>query len=256
VQPLFFTFKVMCLVALAWKVHPDFPLLISANRDEFFHRPTLPIHLWEEGFYAGKDLQGGGTWMGFHPDGKWALLTNYRDFTQKREAKISRGKLITDFLANSISPENYLDEVWEKHTEFDGFNLLVSDGDELFYLSNYGKEPLKIQPGIHGLSNGLLNDPWPKTVLAKRQLEEVLSAPDQLLSILKSEEKYQEELLPKTGASLEMEIDLSAQLIRMPPSYGTVSTSAVIRGKSGKTLIRERSFAWDHSIFEDNEVQF
>ncbi len=248
----------MCLVAFAWKIHPGFPLLISANRDEFFHRPTLPLHRWEEGFYAGKDLQGGGTWMGFHPDGKWAFLTNYRDFTQKREAKISRGKLITDFLINSISPKNYLDQVWEKHAEFDGFNLMVSDGDRLYYYSNYGKEPMEIQPGIHGLSNGLLNDPWPKTDLAKKQLEEILTmpAPDKLLSILKSEEKYPAELLPNTGVDPKMEQDLSAQLIRMPPSYGTVSASAVLRNKQGKTLIRERSFAWDHTIFKDQEVEF
>lgn len=257
-QPLFFTFKIMCLVAFAWKVHPDFPLLISANRDEFFHRPTLPLHRWEEGFYAGKDLQGGGTWMGFHPDGKWALLTNYRNFNQKREAKISRGKLITDFLVNSISPENYLGQVWEKHAEFDGFNLMVSDGDRLYYFSNYGKEPMEIQPGIHGLSNGLLNDPWPKTELAKRQLEDVIPTPepDKLLSILKSKEKYPTEQLPQTGVDPKTEQDLSAQLIRMSPNYGTVSASAVLRNNQGLTLIRERSFAWDHAIFKDQEVQF
>ena len=177
---------------------------------------------------------------------------------QKRNSKISRVKLVADFLESALSPENYLDKIWEERHHLDGFNLLVSDGDRIYYASNYGESPTEVLPGIHGLSNGLLNDPWPKTELAKKQLEEVLSAPapDQLLSILKSEEKYQEKLLPKTGASLEMEIDLSAQLIRMPPSYGTVSASAVIRDKSGKTLIRERSFAWDHSIFEDNEVQF
>ncbi len=86
----FFTFISMCLVALAWKVHPEFPLLLSANRDEFFNRPTAQIHRWDEGFFAGKDLQAGGNWMGFHPDGKWAVLTNYRDFTQGRNPKISR----------------------------------------------------------------------------------------------------------------------------------------------------------------------
>lgn len=248
----------MCLVALAWQVHPDYPLLIAANRDEFFHRPTLPLHRWDEGFFAGKDLKACGTWMGFHPDGKWALLTNYRDFTQKREAKISRVKLITDFLINPISPENYLDQIWERHAEFDGFNLMVSDGESLFYYSNYGKEPVKIQPGIHGLSNGLLNDPWPKTELAKRQLEEVITkpSPDQLLSILKSEEKYPAELLPNTGVDPKKEQDLSAQLIRMPPSYGTVSASAVLRDKQGQTLIRERSFSWNHAIFKDQKVQF
>lgn len=248
----------MCLVALSWKVHPDFPLLISANRDEFFHRPTLSMHRWEEGFYAGKDLQGGGTWMGFHPAGKWALLTNYRDFTQKRQAKISRGVLVSDFLTSAISPENYLDQVWEKKAEFDGFNLLVSDGDRLFYMSNYGNGLMEIQPGIHGLSNGLLNDPWPKTELAKYQLQSSLKSPspEQLLAILKSKEKYPEELLPNTGIPKETEIELSSQLIRMPPNYGTVSSTAVVKDKNGKTLIRERSFAWDPANFKDEEVQF
>lgn len=248
----------MCLVALAWQVHPDYPLLIAANRDEFFHRPTTPLHRWEEGFYAGKDLQGGGTWMGFHPDGKWALLTNYRDFNQKSKAKITRGKLVSDFLTSTFSPENYLDQVWERGSEFDGFNLLVSDGNRLFYFSNFGNEPKEIPAGIHGLSNGLLNEPWPKTELAKRQVKEILKnpSPDLLLSILKSEEKYPKELLPQTGVPIQTEIDLSAQLIRMTPDYGTVSSAAVLRSKQGSTVIRERSFSWDYSIFADKEVQF
>lgn len=248
----------MCLVALAWKVHSDFPLMISANRDEFFHRPTLQLHQWEEGIYAGRDLRAGGTWMGFHPDGKWAILTNYRDFTQKRRARATRGILVTNFLTSALSPENYLDQIWEKQDEFDGFNLLISDGDHLFYLSNYGNGPTEIGPGIHGLSNGLLNDPWPKTELAKTQLQEVLSkpAPDKLLSILKSEEKYPDELLPNTGVPQETEKDLSPQLIRMPPNYGTVSASAIVRDKIGKTVIQERSFAWEPTNFNDREVQF
>jgi uncharacterized protein with NRDE domain len=265
-QPIFFTFNLMCLVAFAWKVHPDFPLLLSANRDEFFQRPTQPLHLWKEGFYGGKDLQAGGTWMGFHPNGKWALLTNFRDFHQKKQAKISRGKLVSDFLSSTLSPENYLDKIQEKSIEFDGFNLLVSDGNSLFYYSNYGKGPTELHAGIHGLSNGLLNDPWPKTELAKKQIQETLHEPidgpkdgpkdEQLLSILKSGEKYPEELLPKTGVSREMEIDLSAQLIRIPPGYGTVSASAVLRNKQGSTLIRERSFAWETVNFRDTVIQF
>lgn len=248
----------MCLVAIAYKVHPDYPLLISANRDEFFQRPTLPLHLWEEGFYAGKDLQGGGTWMGFHPDGKWAILTNYRDFHQKKQAKITRGKLVSDFLTSTLSPENYLDRVKENSADFDGFNLLVSDGNRLFYYSNYGKEPSELPEGIYGLSNGLLNDPWPKTQLAKKQIQDSLLEPsaERLLSILKSEEKYPENLLPKTGVSTEMEVDLSAQLIRIPPSYGTVSTSAVLRNNQGLTIVKERTFEWELATFKDTEVQF
>ena len=93
----------MCLVAFSWKVLPEFPLLISANRDEFFDRPTAPLHQWESGIYAGKDLRSGGTWMGFHPGGKWAFLTNYRDFTHPKSGKISRGKLVVDFLESTVS---------------------------------------------------------------------------------------------------------------------------------------------------------
>lgn len=248
----------MCLVAIAWKVHPDYPLLISANRDEFFDRPTSPLHQWEEGLFAGKDLKGGGTWMGFHPNGKWALLTNYRDFTQNREAHISRGKLVTDFLLSPLSPENYLDQVWEMRNQYDGFNLLISEGDRLYYLSNYGVGPEEVEAGIHGLSNGLINEPWPKTELAKKQLGSVLSNPDSgsLLSILKSQEKYPWKLLPQTGVPKETEENLSAQLIRMPPNYGTVSASAVLRDKTGETQITERRFGWDSSQFSETLVKF
>lgn len=248
----------MCLVAFAWKVHPDFPLLISANRDEFFDRPTAPLHQWPEDFYAGKDLKAGGTWMGFHPNGRWALLTNFRDFSQRRTARHSRGKLVSDYLSSLISIEDYLDQIWNTRSEFEGFNLLVGEGNRLMYLSNYGDGPQEIKPGIHGLSNGLINADWPKITLAKTQLQNQLSNPNlkDLLGILKSQEKYPLELLPKTGVPPEKERELSAQLIRMAPNYGTVSSAAVIQDQAGKTFIRERRFKWDSGIFEDTQVQF
>ena len=249
----------MCLVAFGWKANPDFPLIISANRDEVFQRPTARLHQWGSGIYAGKDLQGGGTWMGFHPTGKWALLTNYRDFSIKRNPKSSRGKLVTDFLDSDLSPENYLDEIWEKRDHFDGFNLLVSDGDRLYYGSNYGNSPVEILPGVHGLSNGLINDPWPKTELAKNQLISFLKEKPQterLLQTLKSTKTYPRETLPNTGAPLPLEIGLSAQLVRISPDYGTVSSAAVLRNKSGFTQIQERTFDWDYHTFSDTHIQF
>ncbi|TDQ14631.1 uncharacterized protein with NRDE domain [Algoriphagus boseongensis] len=249
----------MCLVAFSWKSHEDYPLIISANRDEFFHRPTSPLHQWENWIFGGKDLLGGGTWMGFHPNGKWALVTNYRDFSRREKGTISRGKLVLDFLENEISPEAYLDQLESKKKLFDGFNLLVSDGDELFYSSNYGNGPQKIQPGIHGLSNGLLNDPWPKTELAKSQLNKLADqnpTTESLLKILKSRETFPLEALPKTGISEEKEIQLSAQLIRMEPKYGTVSASAVLRGKDGFTQLKERSFDWDFRNYSDKSFSF
>ncbi|OOG69536.1 NRDE family protein [Algoriphagus sp. A40] len=249
----------MCLVAFSWKVNPEYPLLISANRDEFFDRPSAPLHQWENGIFAGKDLKGGGTWMGFHPDGRWALVTNFRDFTKKQNGIISRGKLVLDFLVTNISPQDYLDQLMAYRDQFDGYNLLASDGDQLFYYSNYGKDPVEIPPGIHGLSNGLINDPWPKTELAKIQLQGLESgniSPDQLIQFLKSTETHSLDKLPKTGVSPEMEIQLSAQLIRMEPNYGTVSAAGVLRDKTGFTQFKERSFDWDFQSYHDKSISF
>lgn len=249
----------MCLVAFSWRTHPEYPLIISTNRDEFFERPTQAMHIWESGFYAGKDLKSGGTWMGFHPNGRWSLLTNYRDFPNPRNAKISRGKLVQDWLENDSSAEEYLKEIQKNQDQYDGFNLLVSDGEKLFYLSNYSPDIQEVQPGIYGLSNGLLNDPWPKVELAQQQLEQLIKtefSTNDLLNILKSKETYPPEKLPKTGIPTEMETSLSAQLIRMPGKYGTVSAAAVVQHKSGLVELKQRSFQWKPEIFQDLDFQF
>lgn len=247
----------MCLVAFSWRVHPHYPLLISANRDEFFDRPTQFLHRWDSGITAGKDLRGGGTWMGFHPNGNWALLTNFRDFHRPRKGEISRGKLVENFLLGSMPPDGYLKVISKEKDRYEGFNLLVSDGKKLFYFSNYGKEVVEIPPGIHGLSNGLFNEPWPKVTLAKKQLAELDRANEKsLLDILKSPETYPLELLPKTGASAQMEIELSAQMIRLAPNYGTVSATAVIQNQTGITQITERTYHWNPEIYSDQKISF
>lgn len=249
----------MCLVAISWKNHPDYPLIIRANRDEFFERPSEKIHQWKSGFYGGKDLKSGGTWMGFHPNGRWSLLTNYRDFNQAKNAKISRGKLVSDFLESLVSPREYLESVKANQTDYDGFNLLVSDGKQLLYFSNFGEDILEVPVGIHGLSNGLLNDPWPKSVLAKKQLnEEINNIPktESLLSILTSKETFPIQKLPDTGVPKEMEIGLSSQFIRLGSDYGTVSSSALVLKKSGDVTFKERSFEWDSSKFTDETYRF
>ena len=249
----------MCLVAFSWKTHPAYPLVISANRDEFFDRPSQPLHQWESGFYGGKDLLSGGTWLGYHPNGRWSLLTNYRDFHHSRSAKISRGKLVQSWLESHVPPEDYLRAIQGNQEQYDGFNLLVSDGERLFYLSNYAADILELKPGIYGLSNGLLNEPWPKSELGKSQLERMLKtdfSTTDLLHILKSRETYSEKNLPKTGVPLEMEKALSAQLIRMGENYGTVSASAVVQHTSGLVQMKQRSFQWKPEIYTDVEIQF
>jgi uncharacterized protein with NRDE domain len=186
-------------------------------------------------------------------------LTNYRDFTQTRKAEISRGKLVQNFLEESHSPEAYLEIVYKEKDCYEGFNLLVSDGKELYYFSNYDEDIKKVEPEIHGLSNGLMNDPWPKVELAKSQLTKVLVSEinhENLLEILKSTESHPLEILPKTGVSEQMEIGLSPQLIRLSPNYGTVSSTAVIQNWKGKTQITERTFQWDFSNFTDQSIRF
>jgi uncharacterized protein with NRDE domain len=152
-----------------------------------------------------------------------------------------------------------LETVFKEKDKYEGFNLLVSDGTKLFYLSNYETDIQEIGPGIHGLSNGLINDPWPKVNLAKHQLTEVLSTEvtdENLLEILKSTEAHRLEILPKTGVSEQMEIGLSPQLIRLNPNYGTVSSTAVIQNRQGEIRITERTFDWDYSNFTDQSIQF
>lgn len=249
----------MCLVAFSWKNHPEYPLIISANRDEFFDRPSEKMHLWYSGFYAGKDLRSGGTWMGIHPNGRWSLLTNYRDFSIARNAKISRGKLVQDWLESTISTEEYLKGIQKFQDQYDGFNLLISDGYKLFYLSNYSPEILELKPGIYGLSNALINDPWPKVELAKSQLEHLIKSDfsmSDLLSILKSKETFPQETLPKTGVPPEMESSLSAQLIRMSGNYGTVSAAALVQDKSGLVQLKQRSYQWKPEQYSDLDFQF
>lgn len=217
------------------------------------------MHLWRGGFYGGKDLRSGGTWMGFHPNGRWSLLTNYRDFSNPKNAQISRGKLVQNWLESQLSPQEYLHEIQKSLDQYDGFNLLVSDGEKLFYLSNNASEIQEVKPGIYGLSNALLDDPWPKVELAKQQLRELMDkkiSTNDLITILKSRETFPEELLPKTGVPLEMETSLSPQLIRMPEKYGTVSAAAVIQHTSGLVQLKQRSFQWKPKNYFDLDFQF
>lgn len=197
--------------------------------------------------------------MGYHPNGRWSLLTNYRDFNNPRNAKISRGKLVQAWLESTIAPEEYLEGIQKYQDQYDGFNLLVSDGKKLFYFSNYSPQIQEVKPGIYGLSNALLDERWPKVELAKEQLirlsKSAFSTTD-VLNILKSKKTFPQEKLPNTGVPLEMETSLSAQLIRMSGNYGTVSAAAVVQHKSGLVKLKQRSFQWNPDLYQDTGFQF
>lgn len=234
----------MCLIAFNWMDHPEYRLILVGNRDEFFQRPSASLHLWTEGFYAGKDLRGGGTWMGFHPNGRFAALTNYRGGGEAKLNPISRGHLVKNFLESDQKPLEYLNQIQKKMYRYEGFNLLVAEGEQMAYLSNFLTQGEIIVPGIHGISNAFLDTPWPKVEQAKQQLEEAVFenklSEDDMLQLLQSKSYASDEALPDTGLSLEMERILSAQFIQMEPEYGTVNTTVILWKHNGEVLIKER----------------
>lgn len=246
----------MCLIAFNWANHPVYQLILVGNRDEFFNRPTSALHLWPSGFYGGKDLKGGGTWMGFHKNGKFASLTNYRDWTAPKINPISRGHLVKDFLEGGEQPMEYLHTVKRKMGQYEGFNLLVAEGDNMVYLSNHREEPEIVLPGVHAISNAFLDSPWPKVEQAKQEMKDTIADKELnescLIKLLQSKSYAPDEQLPKTGVSLEMERMLSAQFIQMGKEYGTVNTTAILWKKTGEVIIKERLTA----SLEETLVEF
>lgn len=150
----------MCLIILAWRVRPSFPLIVAANRDEFHARPAAAAAFWSDrpAILAGRDLEARGTWMGVSRSGKFAAVTNYRGAKEPRAAE-SRGALVTRFLENGQASGAYVDLVSKSADRYSGFNLLASDGEELWWVSNRGGEPRRLEPGIYGLGNTLLDAP-------------------------------------------------------------------------------------------------
>ena len=148
----------MCLILFAYDVHPDCRLILAANRDEFYNRPTQPLSFWNTspGLIGGRDLQNGGTWLGMTPEGRWAAITNYREPHAQLDNAPSRGFLITNYLKNSIPAESYLAHLQADAHQYNGFNLLLGSENDLFYFSNRKDRWLKMTSGIYGLSNRFL----------------------------------------------------------------------------------------------------
>jgi uncharacterized protein with NRDE domain len=229
----------MCLIALAYKVHPRFPLIVAANRDEFLERPTKPLHVWEDAphILAGRDELGGGTWLGMSTAGRFAAITNYRDLRRAEVPGPSRGALVKHVLQHELGD---LDT-----SQYAGFNLLHGHYDSLFYHSNITGENLALEPGIHGLSNHLLNTPWPKVERAKSALSEVLrsEAPsvEHLFDLLADGTPAPDHALPDTGIGLPWERVLSSIHIRAD-GYGTRCSSVLLVDGNGVAHFAERSY--------------
>lgn len=239
----------MCLISLAFKVHPRYPLILIANRDEVYKRPARKAQFWvEEGYpniLAGKDMEAGGTWLGVHKDGKWGALTNYRNFEHIKAHAPSRGELVLDFLKQEVSSQEYLEKIRKGGGEYNGFNLLLGDKEEIFHYSNISGVVTQVAPGIHGLSNALLNTSWPKSQRANRGLEAVLKEEkvsiDGLFEILNDSTQAEEGQLPNTGLPLDMEKAVSSVFIKSE-NYGTRCSTLFLVKQDGRKEFYERTY--------------
>ena len=233
----------MCLILVAWRAHPDYPLVVAANRDEFFARPTAAAAFWPDGdILAGRDLKEGGTWMGITRNGRFAALTNYRDPALVREGKASRGQLAASFLAATAEPMD-CSYGWSSAGRLHHAGTLAC-------LESTTGTVRQLEPGVHGLSNHLFNSPWPKVVAAKSALSDALAAlPDDapLLEMLRDDRPHADAMLPRTGVSLEFERLLSSAFVKAP-GYGTRS-STILKVSRGDTPASTCRFTFDEQTW-------
>ena len=235
----------MCLIAVAWRARADFPLVVAANRDEWRDRPAESARWWDDhpDLLAGRDLKAGGTWMGITRGGRFAAVTNFRDPSDKRSTARSRGGLVTEFLLGSEAPEPFLAGLAARVQEYNGFNLIVGDGGGLYYYGSREGTARAIEPGVHALSNHLLDEPWPKVTRARGAMTQALVDRDpalRLFEVLSDTEGAPDEELPDTGVGLELERRLAAPLIT-GVTYGTRASTVIKLAADGNASFEERS---------------
>ncbi|HHW60870.1 MAG TPA: NRDE family protein [Syntrophomonadaceae bacterium] len=237
----------MCLILFAHDCHPRYQLVVAANRDEFYQRPTLPANYWPDAphILAGRDLQEGGTWMGVTTTGRFAALTNYRDPSSHKVDAPSRGHLVENYLRCDLTPVSYLESLPEGGAAYNGFNLLLAADDSMYYYSNREGQIRKVEQGVHGLSNSLLNTPWPKVSRGIRVLTDILQDEDikveRLFAMMTDQEQPEDQELPDTGVGLEMERML-APIFVTSPNYGTRLTTVILVGRDNRVRFWERSY--------------
>ncbi len=238
----------MCLILFAYRAHPRYALILAANRDENYARPTLAAGFWSDHpqVYGGRDLECGGTWLGVTRNGRFSAITNFRDGYAQKTSTRSRGTLVAQFLCGTEPSATYIGEIAQSAAHFNGFNLLVGDLESMHYFSNRGHRAAAVEPGIHGLSNHLLDTPWPKVTRGKETLARLLEADentivDDLFDLLADRLIAPDHTLPDTGVGLHRERTLSPAFI-VSPSYGTRSSTVVLIGYDGEVFFSERSF--------------
>jgi uncharacterized protein with NRDE domain len=239
----------MCLILLAWHAHPEYPLVFAGNRDEAYDRPSAAAEFWKNDpdIFGGCDLEKGGTWLGLNRSGRFAAVTNYRDGPAARKpAPLSRGYLTAGFLRAHEDPDRYLKHIARKADQYGGFSLLVGNLDRLCYLSNRGNGAEELAAGVHGLSNHLLDTPWPKVKRGKQHLAALLAADektlvDGLFQALADRSPAPDSELPDSGVGLQRERELSSAFIA-GERYGTRASTVVLISRGNEVIFVERAF--------------
>jgi uncharacterized protein with NRDE domain len=253
----------MCLILLAWKSHPDYPLVFAGNRDERYERPSATADFWkdEPEIYGGRDLELGGTWLGLRRSGRFAAITNYRDGPAKKPAPRSRGELTANFLRGKDGPAAYLNRIATTDgCLYGGYTLLVGDLERLYALSNRGGGVEELKPGVHGLSNHLLNTPWPKIVRGKQRVSALLGKGEAeltagLFEALADRNPATEAELPDTGVGHARERELSPAFIAAD-HYGTRASTVLLVGRDGSVVFVERRFGPRGTPLGETEKRF
>ncbi|TVQ67700.1 MAG: NRDE family protein [Balneolaceae bacterium] len=237
----------MCLLLISFQIHPRYPLIVAGNRDEFYDRATQPLHAWSTTpvMAAGKDLKGGGTWLGISEKRRFAAVTNYRNPAALKSDVRSRGDLVTEFLLSPDSVPKILSGFGSDARNYNGFNLIAGDHDSLWYLNEEADRAAEIPPGIHVISNARLNTQWPKSKWALNKFSELTTSEaleeEKLFELLLNDQTFPESELPSTGVPKEMEKKLSALFIRMN-GYGTRSSAVVTLDRKGVFTFSERMY--------------
>ena len=253
----------MCLILFAFQASADYPLVVAANRDEAYARPTAPAAFWDDHpqVYAGRDLELHGTWMGMTRSGRFAAVTNFRDGMPQGPGPRSRGDLASGFLMGDAAAGPYLHSVAARQTQYAGFSTLAGDLGALWYLSNYGNGVTAVAPGVHGLSNHLLDTPWPKVREGRSELAALLhtdaaALPEKLFALLTDRSVAADHTLPDTGVGLAREKQLAPKFIATDERYGTRASTVIIVNRQREVYYAERSFGGRGKFLSESSQRF
>ena len=236
----------MCLITFAWQKHPDYPLILVANRDESYTRPALPAKPWQDNpdILGGRDIQENGSWLALNKSGRFATVTNFREGLREKHP-CSRGHLVQRFIQSEQTPQQFAQELEPEKMNYGGYNLLLAEAGELFYCSNRSDLATSLSAGVYSLSNHLLDSPWPKALYVKQQLTRLLKDhqinPSDLITMMKNTTPFADDLLPSTGVGIELERTLSPPFI-VTEEYGTRCTTVILWGRNSSVELIEQNY--------------